>query len=43
MMDDQIVVTRSAAMEAAVNRYGAERRAAGRKAFTDGPHFELSL
>jgi peptidoglycan L-alanyl-D-glutamate endopeptidase CwlK len=33
----------AAAMEAAVNRYGAERRAARRKAFTDGPHFELPL
>jgi peptidoglycan L-alanyl-D-glutamate endopeptidase CwlK len=33
----------AAAMEAAVNRYGAQRRLAGRKAFTDGPHFELPL
>lgn len=28
-------------MEAAVAAYGARRRAAGKKAFTDGPHFEL--
>lgn len=30
-------------MEAAVNAYGAAQRAAGKKAFTDGPHFELVL
>lgn len=29
------------AMEMAVSMYGAERRKAGRKAFTDGPHFEV--
>ena len=28
-------------MERAVNDYGAARRRAGKKAFTDGPHFEL--
>ena len=33
----------ASAMEAAVNRYGAERRAAGKRSFTDGPHFELPL
>jgi hypothetical protein len=27
--------------EAAKNAYVAERRAAGRKPFLDGPHFEL--
>lgn len=31
-----------AAMEAAVVAYGAARRRAGKKAFTDGPHFELA-
>lgn len=30
-----------AAMETAVNTYGARQRKAGKKAFTDGPHFEL--
>ncbi len=30
-------------MERAVAAYGAERRRAGKKAFTDGPHFELVL
>lgn len=30
------------AMKAAVDAYGAARRKAGRKAFTDGPHFELA-
>lgn len=30
-------------MEAAVEAYGKQRRAAGKKAFTDGPHFELML
>ncbi len=29
-------------MKAAVEAYGAARRKAGRKAFTDGPHFELA-
>lgn len=29
------------AMEKAVAAYGAARRKAGKKAFTDGPHFEL--
>lgn len=29
-------------MEAAVEAYGAARRRAGKKAFTDGPHFELA-
>lgn len=29
------------AMEKAVADYGARKRAAGKKAFTDGPHFEL--
>ena len=29
------------AMEQAVNQYGSERRQAGKKAFTDGPHFEI--
>ncbi|MDM8352908.1 M15 family metallopeptidase [Brevundimonas diminuta] len=29
------------AMKAAVEAYGAARRKAGKKAFTDGPHFEL--
>lgn len=33
----------AAAMQAAVASYGAARRAAGKKAFTDGPHFELPL
>lgn len=28
-------------MEAAVEAYGRDRRAAGKKAFTDGPHFEI--
>lgn len=28
-------------MEAMVEAYGARKRAAGKKAFTDGPHFEL--
>lgn len=28
-------------MERAVNAYGAARRKAGKKVFTDGPHFEL--
>lgn len=28
-------------MEKAVNAYGAARRRAGKKVFTDGPHFEL--
>ncbi len=31
-----------AAMKAAVEAYGARQRARGRKAFTDGPHFELA-
>lgn len=31
------------AMERAVADYGAARRAAGRKAFTDGPHYEVLL
>lgn len=31
-----------AAMRAAVDAYGARQRAKGRKAFTDGPHFELA-
>ncbi|ADL00714.1 M15 family metallopeptidase [Brevundimonas subvibrioides] len=31
-----------AAMKAAVDAYGARQRAKGRKAFTDGPHFELA-
>jgi peptidoglycan L-alanyl-D-glutamate endopeptidase CwlK len=30
------------AMKAAVEAYGAVRRKAGEKAFTDGPHFELA-
>lgn len=30
------------AMKAAVEAYGARQRKAGRKAFTDGPHFELA-
>jgi peptidoglycan L-alanyl-D-glutamate endopeptidase CwlK len=30
-----------AAMKAAVDAYGAARRKAGKKAFTDGPHFEI--
>lgn len=30
------------AMKAAVEAYGAARRKAGKKAFTDGPHFELA-
>lgn len=30
------------AMKAAVEAYGARQRARGRKAFTDGPHFELA-
>jgi peptidoglycan LD-endopeptidase CwlK len=30
-------------MEAAVAAYGAARRRAGKKAFTDGPHYELQL
>lgn len=29
------------AMRKAVEEYGARRRAAGKKAFTDGPHFEM--
>jgi peptidoglycan L-alanyl-D-glutamate endopeptidase CwlK len=29
-------------LEAAVAAYGARQRARGRKAFTDGPHFELA-
>ncbi len=29
------------AMESAVEAYGAARRRVGKKAFTDGPHFEL--
>lgn len=29
-------------MKAAVDAYGAARRKAGKKAFTDGPHFELA-
>lgn len=33
----------SAAMEAAVQMYGARRRKEGKKAFTDGPHFEVPL
>lgn len=32
-----------AAMKAAVEAYGAARRAAGGKVFTDGPHYELIL
>lgn len=32
-----------AEMERAVAAYGARRRAAGKKVFTDGPHFELVL
>jgi peptidoglycan L-alanyl-D-glutamate endopeptidase CwlK len=32
-----------AAMRKAVEEYGARRRAAGKKAFTDGPHFEAIL
>jgi len=31
----------AAAMERAVEGYGAERRRLGKKAFTDGPHFEV--
>lgn len=31
-----------AEMKAAVEAYGARQRAKGRKAFTDGPHFELA-
>ncbi|MNT61183.1 hypothetical protein D3C72_1988080 [compost metagenome] len=30
------------AMKAAVEAYGAARRKAGKKVFTDGPHFELA-
>lgn len=30
------------AMKKAVDAYGAARRRAGKKAFTDGPHFELA-
>lgn len=30
-----------AAMKAAVDAYGAARRRAGKKVFTDGPHFEI--
>lgn len=33
----------AADMEAAVNAYGLARRRAGKKAFTDGPHYELPL
>lgn len=40
---DQIASGTPAAMEAAINDYGARQRAAGRKVFTDGPHFELVL
>ena len=29
-------------MEAAYNAYGAAQRAKGRRAFTDGPHYELA-
>jgi peptidoglycan L-alanyl-D-glutamate endopeptidase CwlK len=32
----------SAAMKQAVDAYGARQRAAGKKVFTDGPHFELA-
>ena len=39
---DQIVGDTPAAMEKAVAAYGAARRRAGKKAFTDGPHFELA-
>lgn len=31
-----------AAMKQAVDAYGARQRKAGKKAFTDGPHFELA-
>lgn len=31
----------AASMEKAVSDYGAARRKAGKKAFTDGPHFEI--
>lgn len=38
---DQIKTGTPGAMKAAVEAYGAARRKAGKKAFTDGPHFEL--
>lgn len=36
-----IKIGTSGAMKAAVEAYGAARRKAGKKVFTDGPHFEL--
>ncbi|MDO9334922.1 MAG: M15 family metallopeptidase [Caulobacter sp.] len=33
--------SKAADMELAVEAYGARRRAAGKKVFTDGPHYEL--
>ena len=39
---DQIKTGTPGAMKAAVEAYGAARRKAGKKAFTDGPHFELA-
>lgn len=39
---DTIKTGTPGAMKAAVEAYGAARRKAGKKAFTDGPHFELA-
>lgn len=39
----QIKGSTAADMERAVETYGAARRRAGKKAFTDGPHFEIPV
>lgn len=39
----QIKGSTAADMEKAVEAYGAARRRAGKKAFTDGPHFEIPV
>jgi len=39
--DISTIAPTALAMEAAVVQYGAQRRNAGKKAFTDGPHFEV--
>ncbi len=39
----QVITGTTADLEEMVEAYGAKRRAQGRKAFTDGPHFELKL
>jgi peptidoglycan L-alanyl-D-glutamate endopeptidase CwlK len=39
----QIKGATAADLERAVEAYGAARRRAGKKAFTDGPHFEIPV